>query len=66
MKGAICAEICRFVRDEAVNFCPENGKPYFDAPLIGFVAAHDPLFTDSMRTGSANGGRKYLPPKTVI
>ena len=46
MKKAVCEEISRFVREEVGNFCPENGKPYFDAPLIGFVAADDPLFTD--------------------
>ena len=45
MKQAICAEIRRFVLEDAGNRFPESGEHYFDEPLVGFAAADDPLFT---------------------
>lgn len=37
-------EIARFVLESPANRFPGNGGPYFDAPLVGFVSACDPLF----------------------
>ncbi|GFO56549.1 (Fe-S)-binding protein [Geomonas sp. Red276] len=45
MRETICEEIRRFVRDDAGNRFPD-GAPYFDAPLVGFSAAADPLFAE--------------------
>jgi epoxyqueuosine reductase QueG len=45
----IVAEIERFVRECPDNRLPELGGPYFDAPLVGFASAADPLFDDYHR-----------------
>lgn len=37
-------EMQRFVREEPGNRFPDSDQPYFDQPLIGIVAAADPLF----------------------
>jgi len=41
-------EIIRFAAQSAANRFPDSGCRYFDAPLVGFAAASDPLF-DSYR-----------------
>ena len=38
-------EITTFVATSRENRFAASGEPYFDAPLIGFAAAADPLFT---------------------
>lgn len=38
--------IRQFVRERPENRFPDAGEPYFDAPLVGFAAAGDPLFTE--------------------
>jgi len=45
MKQAVCDEIRRFVLEDAGNRFPQGDVPYFDAPLVGFSAADDPLFS---------------------
>lgn len=49
MVGMICAEIGRFVGESPDNRFPDTGEPYFDAPLVGFAAATDPLFAEYRR-----------------
>jgi epoxyqueuosine reductase len=44
MNEALSAEIARFVRESPGNRQPERGAPWFEAPLVGFAAADDPLF----------------------
>lgn len=44
MNDALRAEIARFVRESRANRHPDDGGPYFDAPLVGVAAADDPLF----------------------
>ncbi|GAM10903.1 epoxyqueuosine reductase [Geobacter sp. OR-1] len=44
MAERIRAEIERFVRESPLNRFPDSDTPYFDAPLVGFAAAGDPLF----------------------
>jgi epoxyqueuosine reductase QueG len=44
MEEQIRSEIARFVRESPLNRFPDSATPYFDAPLVGFAAAHDPLF----------------------
>ena len=44
MNEALSAEIARFVRESPDNRQPERGAPWFEAPLVGFAAADDPLF----------------------
>jgi epoxyqueuosine reductase QueG len=46
MEERIRSEIAAFVRDNPLNRFPDSAAPYFDAPLIGFAAADDQLFTD--------------------
>ncbi len=46
MEELIQEEIRRFVRESPDNRFPDGGAPYFDAPLAGFAAADDPLFTE--------------------
>ncbi len=41
---SIREEIARFVLENPANRFPGNGGPYFDAPLVGFASARDPLF----------------------
>ncbi len=36
--------ISRFVLESPENRFPGNGAPYFEAPLVGFASASDPLF----------------------
>ena len=45
MKQAICDEIRRFVSQDLGNRFPQSQEPLFDAPLVGFAAADEPLFT---------------------
>ncbi len=77
MKEVVCDEIRRFVLEEAGNLFPEAGTPYFDAPLIGFAAADDALFseyksvigefhlTPAELTAQTEGGDGWRP-RTVI
>jgi epoxyqueuosine reductase QueG len=44
MENLLRNEIRRFVREEPGNRFPGSDQPYFDQPLIGIVAADDPLF----------------------
>jgi epoxyqueuosine reductase QueG len=46
MEQQICNEIGRFVGESAANHFPECDRPYFDAPLVGFASAGDPLFAE--------------------
>lgn len=46
MENRISEEIRTFVRESPANRFPGGTEPYFDAPLIGFVAAADPLFQE--------------------
>ncbi len=46
MEEQIRAEIIRFVRESPLSRFPDSSEPYFDEPLVGFVAADDHLFTD--------------------
>lgn len=39
-------EIARFVRESPANRHPRGHSPYFDEPLVGYAALHDPLFAD--------------------
>lgn len=45
----ILAEIRRFVAESPGNRFPDDSGPYFDAPLVGFAAANDPLFREYKR-----------------
>ena len=45
MEEQIRQEIARFVATTPANSFPD-GAPYFDAPLVGFASAADPLFGD--------------------
>jgi epoxyqueuosine reductase len=49
MVETIRSMICRFVEESPANRFPEDGKPYFDEPLIGYAAADDPLFHEYKR-----------------
>ena len=49
MELKIIEEIRRFADDSPANRFPDDGGRYFDEPLVGFVAADDPLFTDYKR-----------------
>lgn len=42
--AALRHEIDRFVREHPGNRLPDDGGPYFDAPLVGAARADDPLF----------------------
>ena len=42
-RGWLIEEIERYVAEDQENRM-EDGRPYFDAPLVGFAAASDPLF----------------------
>lgn len=44
MRERLNNEIRRYVREEPGNRFPGSDQPYFDDPLIGVVAADDPLF----------------------
>lgn len=44
MEQEIRDEISRFVRESPANRQEGGLEPYFDEPLVGFVAAADPLF----------------------
>ena len=46
MAETLCREIERFVAESPGNRHPEGAGPYFDAPLVGFAAATDPLFLE--------------------
>lgn len=46
MEKAAREEIARFVSEAETNRFPESDDRYFDAPLVGFAAAADPLFTE--------------------
>jgi epoxyqueuosine reductase QueG len=46
MEEQIRTEIVRFIRESPLNRFPDRDEPYFDEPLVGFVAADDQLFTD--------------------
>ena len=45
----IAREIGRLVQESAGNRHPDGQGPYFDAPLVGFASADDPLFEDYKR-----------------
>ncbi len=45
LEEVITAEISRFVQESPLNRFPDGERPYFDAPLVGFAAAADPLFS---------------------
>jgi hypothetical protein len=62
MEVALREEICRFVREERANRFPDGKTPYFDAPLIGFTAATDPLFTEY----KAVIGEFHLTPQELV
>ena len=49
MEQTIIAEIRRFAAESPANRFPDGVERYFDEPLVGFVAAGDPLFTDYKR-----------------
>lgn len=49
MTESIHDMIRQFVRESIDNRFPDGTEPYFDAPLIGVVAADDPLFTEYKR-----------------
>lgn len=46
MEEKIRAEIGRFIRESGDNCFPGSDTPFFDAPLVGFAAADDPLFQE--------------------
>ena len=46
MEARIRTEIERFVRESPLNRFADSDDPYFDAPLVGFAAAGDPLFRE--------------------
>jgi epoxyqueuosine reductase QueG len=39
-------QLTRFVAESPANRHPDGSGPYFDAPLVGFAAAGDPLFEE--------------------
>ncbi len=45
MSQAIIREICRFVQESPANCFPDEDRPFFAEPLVGFASATDPLFT---------------------
>ena len=45
MEKKLIAEIISFVTESAFNRLPDDSGPYFDAPLVGFAAVDEPLFT---------------------
>lgn len=45
MEQRIHDGIVRFVRENPLNRFPNEDRPYFDAPLVGFATATDPLFS---------------------
>jgi epoxyqueuosine reductase QueG len=49
MEKSIIDEIRRFVAESPEGRFPDSDERYFDEPLVGFVAADDPLFTDYKR-----------------
>jgi epoxyqueuosine reductase QueG len=49
MENRISEEIRTFVRESTANRFPGSTEPYFDEPLIGFVAADDSLFQEYKR-----------------
>lgn len=46
MEELLRDEIIRTLRDAPGNRFPGSDQPYFDEPLIGYVAANDPLFAE--------------------
>lgn len=46
MEERIRSEIAAFVRESPLNRFPGSEAPYFDAPLVGFAAGDDQLFSD--------------------
>jgi epoxyqueuosine reductase QueG len=57
----ITDEIVRFVVESPANLREDGGR-YFDAPLVGFAALDDPLFTDYRRII----GDHHLPPSAFL
>ena len=44
-RAEIAAELARFVREDPANRLDLDGLPIFEAPIVGFAAGTDPLFT---------------------
>jgi epoxyqueuosine reductase QueG len=55
-------EIRRFVLENPANRLPDREERYFDAPLVGFAAAADPLFSDYKRII----GDFHLTPEEIL
>lgn len=68
METLLCNEIIRYVRDAPSNRFPGSDQPYFDDPLIGVVAADDPLFQQYKQIiGSFHcTPREFLPNATSV
>ncbi len=62
MEELIRDEILRFVSESPDNRFPDDNLPYFAAPLVGFAAAHDPLFAELKRII----GRFHLTPEEIM
>jgi epoxyqueuosine reductase len=59
VNSLITDEAVKFVRETPLNRLPAfNGEPIFGAPLVGFAAGEDPLFTDYKRII----GRLHMTP----
>ena len=62
MEELIRSEIRQFVLKSPANRFPDSDKPFFDAPLIGFARADDPLFADYKRII----GNFHLTPDEIM
>lgn len=49
LEETIRTAIRHFVVEDPGNRCADSAEPYFDAPLVGFAAAGDPLFAEYKR-----------------
>lgn len=57
-KEEVVRDMTDFVLNDAANRCAETGGRYFDAPLVRFAAADDPLFGEF----TATVGPEHLTP----
>lgn len=62
MEQAIRSEICRYVAESHANRFSGTNEPFFDVPLIGFVAGNDPLWSSFKRVI----GDYHLTPDEMV
>lgn len=62
MEELILHEVRQFVLKSPANHFPDSYKPFFEAPLVGFARADDPLFTDYKRII----GNFHLTPDEIM